>query len=359
MVKWNDDVMKEISSMKSILPSFGRDVSIDIGTSMTRVMGGTRESMMSEPSIVATDTKLEKIVAVGDDAARIVRRMPDMWRSLSPLQDGFIVDYRVMHTMLNYFLHKVSNALRRSRVLVGVPCGMTDVAQRAMMDAVIQAGAREVFLIERPVAAAIGCGLPIFAPRGSMVIDMGAGTVDMGIISLGGIVHSKTIRFGGTDIDKALMQYINECFGLLVSEQTVEDIKHTVGTTVLPVEEQEFSFTGRDMTSGIVRRSVIHQSEVYQVISTAIEGFLDAVNQMIRNTEPELVADIMQHGIVLTGGSARLVGMAERISSEIGVPVTMADEPELMVVKGLYGSAKHIVELSRFIVNTKDRKGRA
>jgi len=196
VVKWNDDVMKEISIMNSILPSFGKDVSIDIGTSMTRVMGGTRETMMSEPSIVATDTKLDKIVAVGDDADRIVRRMPDMWMELTPLQDGFIVDYRVMHTMLKYFLHKVSNTLRRSRVLVGVPCGMTDVEQRAMMDAVIQAGAREVFLIERPVAAAIGSGLPIFEARGSMVIDIGEGTADMGIISLGGTVISKTIRFG-------------------------------------------------------------------------------------------------------------------------------------------------------------------
>ncbi|MDU3277427.1 MAG: rod shape-determining protein, partial [Veillonella sp.] len=162
--------------MSSILPTLGKDVSIDIGSIQTRLMGGTRGTVISEPSIIATDTKQEKVVAVGDEAARLVLRMPDMWRPLTPLKDGFIVDYRVMHTMLNYFLNKVSNALRRARVLVGVPCGMTDVEQRAMMDAVIQAGAREVFLIERPVAAAIGCGAPIFEARGSMVIDIGGGT---------------------------------------------------------------------------------------------------------------------------------------------------------------------------------------
>ena len=162
--------------MSSILPTLGKDVSIDIGSIQTRLMGGTRGTVISEPSIIATDTKQEKVVAVGDEAARLVLRMPDMWRPLTPLKDGFIVDYRVMHTMLSYFLNKVSNALRRARVVVGVPCGMTDVEQRAMMDAVIQAGAREVFLIERPVAAAIGCGVPIFEAQGSMVIDIGGGT---------------------------------------------------------------------------------------------------------------------------------------------------------------------------------------
>lgn len=344
--------------MNSILPSLGKDVSIDIGTSMTRVMGGTRETMMSEPSIVATDTKLDKIVAVGDEADRIVRRMPDMWMELTPLQDGFIVDYRVMHTMLKYFLHKVSNTLRRSRVLVGVPCGMTDVEQRAMMDTVIQAGAREVFLIERPVAAAIGSGLPIFEARGSMVIDIGEGTADMGIISLGGTVISKTIRFGGGDLDRAIMQYINQCFGLMVSEQTITDIKHAIGTAVVPAEDCEFSFTGRDMTSGIVRRAVLHQSEIYEVINKRLADFLDAIQQMIRVTAPELVADIMQHGIVLTGGMARLQGLAERISTEMGVPVQVASEPELKVVQGLHRSSGQIVELARFIINSKDRRGR-
>lgn len=321
-------------------------------------MGGTRGTVISEPSIIATDTKQEKVVAVGDEAARLVLRMPDMWRPLTPLKDGFIVDYRVMHTMLNYFLNKVSNALRRARVLVGVPCGMTDVEQRAMMDAVIQAGAREVFLIERPVAAGIGCGVPIFEARGSMIIDIGGGTVDMGIVSLGGIVDSKTIRFGGSDINNALLRYVRECFGVIVSDETILDIKHTVGTAIAPLEDAEYAFQGRDMMNGLGRRCVIHQSEVYQVINDCIVGLLDEVKQMIRSAAPEIVADIMQHGIWLTGGTARLAGLADRIGTELGVPVHVPEAPETKVVVGLNGASSDLVSLSRFIVNSKNRKGR-
>lgn len=203
------------------------------------------------------------------------------------------------------------------------------------------------------MAAAIGSGLPIFEARGSMVIDIGEGTADMGIISLGGTVISKTIRFGGGDLDRAIMQYINQCFGLMVSEQTITDIKHAIGTAVVPAEDCEFSFTGRDMTSGIVRRAVLHQSEIYEVINKRLADFLDAIQQMIRVTAPELVADIMQHGIVLTGGMARLQGLAERISTEMGVPVQVASDPELKVVQGLHRSSGQIVELARFIINSR------
>ena len=344
--------------MSSILPTLGKDVSIDIGSIQTRLMGGTRGTVISEPSIIATDTKQEKVVAVGDEAARLVLRMPDMWRPLTPLKDGFIVDYRVMHTMLSYFLNKVSNALRRARVVGGVPCGMTDVEQRAMMDAVIQAGAREVFLIERPVAAAIGCGVPIFEAQGSMVIDIGGGTIDMGIVSLGGIVDSKTIRFGGSDINNALLRYVRECFGVIVSDETILDIKHTLGTAIAPLEDAEYAFQGRDMMNGLGRRCVIHQSEVYQVVNECLIGLLDEVKQMIRATAPEIVADIMQHGIWLTGGTARLSGLADRIGTEVGVPVHVPEAPETKVVVGLNGASSDLVSLSRFIVNSKNRKGR-
>ncbi len=327
--------------MSSILPTLGKDVSIDIGSIQTRLMGGTRGTVISEPSIIATDTKQEKVVAVGDEAARLVLRMPDMWRPLTPLKDGFIVDYRVMHTMLSYFLNKVSNALRRARVVVGVPCGMTDVEQRAMMDAVIQA-----------------CGVPIFEAQGSMVIDIGGGTIDMGIVSLGGIVDSKTIRFGGSDINNALLRYVRECFGVIVSDETILDIKHTLGTAIAPLEDAEYAFQGRDMMNGLGRRCVIHQSEVYQVVNECLIGLLDEVKQMIRATAPEIVADIMQHGIWLTGGTARLSGLADRIGTEVGVPVHVPEAPETKVVVGLNGASSDLVSLSRFIVNSKNRKGR-
>ncbi|MDU2596207.1 MAG: rod shape-determining protein, partial [Veillonella sp.] len=219
------------------------------------------------------------------------------------------------------------------------------------------AGAREVFLIERPVAAAIGCGAPIFEARGSMVIDIGGGTVDMGIVSLGGIVDSKTIRFGGSDINNALLRYVRECFGVIVSEEIIEDIKHTVGTAMAPLEDAEYAFQGRDMMNGLGRRCVIHQSEVYQVVNDCIAGLLDEVKQMIRSAEPEIVADIMQYGIYLTGGTAQLSGLAERIGGELGVPVHVPDAPETKVVVGLNGASSDLVSLSRFIVNSKNRKG--
>ncbi|MFR6482933.1 MAG: rod shape-determining protein [Veillonella sp.] len=258
--------------MSSILPTLGKDVSIDIGSIQTRLMGGTRGTVISEPSIIATDTKQEKVVAVGDEAARLVLRMPDMWRPLTPLKDGFIVDYRVMHTMLSYFLNKVSNALRRARVVVGVPCGMTDVEQRAMMDAVIQAGASRGIPHRTTCGCChwLRCALSLKL-QGSMVIDIGGGTVDMGIVSLGGIVDSKTIRFGGSDINNALLRYVRECFGVIVSDETIVDIKHTVGTAIAPLEDAEYAFQGRDMMNGLGRRCVIHQSEVYQVVNDCID----------------------------------------------------------------------------------------
>ena len=190
-----------------------------------------------------------------------------------------------------------------------------------------------------------------------MVIDIGGGTVDMGIVSLGGIVDSKTIRFGGSDINNALLRYVRECFGVIVSDEIIEDIKHTVGTAVAPLEDAEYAFQGRDMMNGLGRRCVIHQSEVYQVVNDCIGGLLDELKQMIRSAEPEIVADIMQYGIYLTGGTAQLSGLAERIGGELGVPVHVPDAPETKVVVGLNGASSDLVSLSRFIVNSKNRKG--
>ena len=322
--------------MNSILPSFGKDVSIDIGTSMTRVMGGTRETMMSEPSIVATDTKLDKIVAVGDDADRIVRRMPDMWMELTPLQDGFIVDYRVMHTMLKYFLHKVSNTLRRSRVLVGVPCGMTDVEQRAMMDAVIQAGAREVFLIERPVAAAIGSGLPIFEARGSMVIDIGGGTTEVAVLSLNGIVYSSSVRIGGDKLDEAIVAYVRRHFGSAIGEATAERIKKEIATAKIENDDDilEMEVHGHNLAEGAPRTFTLNSKHVLEAIEQPLTGIVDAVKAVLEQCPPELAADIFERGMVLTGGGALLRNLDRLLSDSTGVMVVTAEEPLTCVARG-------------------------
>lgn len=345
--------------MSSIFSSLGRDVSIDIGTMFTRAAVGGRNSMVEEPSMVATDTKQEEIVAVGEEAERIVRRMPDVWRPLTPLKDGFIVDYRVTHTMLKYFMHKASNSVRRSSVFLSAPCGMTDVEQRALMDAVIQGGAREVYLIETPVAAAIGSGMPVLEARGNMVVDIGGGTVDIGIMSLGGVVVSRTIRFGGDDLNDALLQYIRQCFSVMIAEQTVEDIKRNLGSALAPLDDEEYTFQGRDMTNGLIKRSVIHRSEVYKVLQEPLQRIMTEIKNVIRQTSPELVADIMQYGMVLTGGTALLAGLGERISSEIGVPVRIPNEPEHCVVQGLSEWARNLEQMERFVVASKHRKGRA
>ncbi len=345
--------------MSSFISSLGRDVSIDIGTTNTRATVGGRDIVVVEPSLVATDTKQEAIVAVGEEAERIVRRMPDMWRPLRPLKDGYIVDYRVTHIMLNYFMHKASKSVRRSRVFLSSPCGMTEVEKRAMMDAVIQAGARAVYLIETPVAAALGSGLPVFDAQGSMVVDIGGGTVDIGVISLGGVVLSRTVRFGGDDLNNAILSYIEQCFSVMISDQTIDEIKHGLGSAIPPTENREYSFQGRDMTNGLVKRCVIHESEVYEVLQEPIQHIVTELKNIIRQTGPELVADIMQHGMVLTGGTARLYGLGERISAELGIPVCVPEMPENCVVYGLSRATRDLEAISRFIVASKHRKGRA
>lgn len=345
--------------MSNLFSSWGRDLSIDIGSTNTHVFVDGRGIVISEPSLVATDTKQEGIIAVGTEAERLLLRTPDMLDALSPLKEGFIVDYRVTHTMLKYFMHKASNSVRRSRVFLAAPCGMTDVEQRAMTDAVIQAGAREVHLIETPVAAALGANLPIFDACGSMIVDIGGGTVDIGVLSLGGIVFSRSIRLGGSDLNAALLQYIKQCFSVMVPEETVETIKCTLGTAITPEEDMEYTFLGRDMSNGLTKRSVIHRFEVYEILQETLQKMINEVKNVIRQTTPELLADIMESGMVLTGGTAKLNGLAERFSTELGIPVRVPDDPEYMVVNGLGKASKEFYSMDRLIVATKNRKGRA
>ena len=320
--------------MSSILPTLGKDVSIDIGSIQTRLMGGTRGTVISEPSIIATDTKQEKVVAVGDEAARLVLRMPDMWRPLTPLKDGFIVDYRVMHTMLSYFLNKVSNALRRARVVVGVPCGMTDVEQRAMMDAVIQAGAREVFLIERPVAAAIGCGVPIFEAQGSMVIDIGGGTTDIAVLSLGDIVTSSSLKIAGDVMDADIIKFVKDKYKLLIGDRTAEQIKLEIGSAVKGSSDKTFEVRGRDLVTGLPHTITITSNETELALRETCATIVKETKHVLEQTPPELAADIVSRGIFLTGGGALLTGLDRLLESELNVPVFVADDALNCVANG-------------------------
>ncbi|WP_277293116.1 rod shape-determining protein [Veillonella montpellierensis] len=344
--------------MSKVFSSLGRNLSIDMGSINTHVYVEGRGIVVSEPSLVATDTKQEGIIAVGSEAERLLLRTPDMLDALRPLKDGFIVDYRVTHTMLNYFIHKASKSVRRSRVFMSIPCGMTDVEQRAMTDAVIQAGAREVYLLETPVLAALGSGLPIFDSYGSMAVDIGGGTVDIGILALGGTVISRSVRCGGGDFNAVILQYIKQCFSVMVADDTVEEIKCTLATALMPEEDLEYTFLGRDTSNGLMKRSVIHSYEIYEVLQEPICRIINEIKNVIRQTSPELVADIMENGMVLTGGSAQLTGLAECIAKEIGIPVHVPDNPSLTVARGLGVAAKQFSMMTRYIVASKNRKGR-
>ena len=342
-----------------LFSSLGRDLGIDIGTFHTHIFVEGRGVVVSEPSIVATDAKQESVVTVGEDAHRLLLRNPETLAPMSPLKEGFIVDYRIVLSMLKYFMNKASKAVRRSRVVMAVPCGITDVERRAMTDAIIQAGAQEAYLLESPVAAAIGANLPIMEARGSMAVDIGGSTTDVALVSMGGQVASKTSRVGGNELNEAIYKYIRSEFSIMVSNETVEDIKLTLGTAMPPSIEGEYTIVGRHSETGLTKRCIIRKSEVYEILRQPIAEMVAVVRSILEKTPPELVADIMESGMLLTGGTALLEGLDLHMREELGVPVRIADAPDLTVALGLGKAASDVERLERLLVASKLRKGRS
>ena len=342
-----------------LFSSLGRDLGIDIGTFHTHIFVEGRGVVVSEPSIVATDAKQESVVPVGEDAHRLLLRNPETLAPMSPLKEGFIVDYRIVLSMLKYFMNKASKAVRRSRVVMAVPCGITDVERRAMTDAIIQAGAREAYLLESPVAATIGANLPIMEARGSMAVDIGGSTTDVAIVSMGGKVASKTSRVGGNELNEAIYKYIRSEFSIMVSNETVEDIKLTLGTAMPPSIEGEYTIVGRHSETGLTKRCIIRKSEVYEILRQPIAEMVAVVRSILEKTPPELVADIMESGMLLTGGTALLEGLDLHMREELGVPVRIADAPDLTVALGLGKAASDVERLERLLVASKLRKERS
>ena len=342
-----------------LFSSLGRDLGIDIGTFHTHIFVEGRGVVVSEPSIVATDAKQESVVTVGEDAHRLLLRNPETLAPMSPLKEGFIVDYRIVLSMLKYFMNKASKAVRRSRVVMAVPCGITDVERRAMTDAIIQAGAREAYLLESPVAATIGANLPIMEARGSMAVDIGGSTTDVAIVSMGGKVASKTSRVGGNELNEAIYKYIRSEFSIMVSDETVEDIKLTLGTAMPPSVEGEYTIVGRHSETGLTKRCIIRKSEVYEILRQPIAEMVAVVRSILEKTPPELVADIMESGMLLTGGTALLEGLDLHMREELGVPVRIADAPDLTVALGLGKAASDVERLERLLVASKLRKERS
>lgn len=317
-----------------------KNIGIDLGTSTTQVYVEGRGVLMSEPSILATDEGNRKIIAVGHAAESLLAKSPETVKLHRPLSNGVIADYNVTRTMLGYLLSKSVRSVRRLRIMVGVPSSASNVEKRAVIEAVFQAGAKEAYLIETAAAAAIGVGLPIYDPIGSMIIDIGGGTTNIAILSLGGIVISKSIHLGSRDFDEAIKEYIRHQYAVVTDDYTVEEMKIHNGSAILPLEDRGYYFSGRSIDDGLQREVAVKSSEIYQAMGKPLIKILSLVLSVLKETPPEIAADIMDHGIVLSGGGSRLTGMNQFLSQELGVPVLVAPNPELAVVTGA-GKALH------------------
>jgi len=322
--------------MGSMLAFLGRDMAVDLGTANTLVYVRRRGIALNEPSVVALDTHTGKIVAVGVQAKRMIGRTPASIVAVRPLKDGVIADFDVTERMLRYFIQKVHRRrhLARPRLVVAVPGGITGVEQSAVREAGRQAGARRVYIIEEPMAAAIGAGLPVHEPVGNMVVDVGGGTTEVAVISLGGIVASGSIRVGGDEMDQAIIAFAKKEYSLLLGERTAEEIKVAIGSACSSPEEPHLEIRGRDLVSGLPKTVVISGGQVRQAIAEPVSAVVDIVKATLDKCPPELAGDVMDRGIALTGGGALLRGLDERLGEETGMPVCLAGNPLESVVLG-------------------------
>lgn len=318
---------------------FSNDLAIDLGTANTLVYVKGKGIVLSEPSVVAVrkdNRGYNKVLAVGKEAKLMLGRTPGNIVAIRPMKDGVIADFEITEAMLRHFIRKVHNrrTLIRPRIIICVPSGITQVEKRAVRESAESAGAREVYLIEEPMAAAIGAGLPITEPTSNMVVDIGGGTTEVAVISLAGIVFSKSVRVGGDKIDEAILQYVKRKYNLLIGERTAEVIKTTIGTAYPQDEPESIEVKGRDLVSGIPKTLTIDSEEVRLAISEQIDTIIEVVKLALEQTPPELAADIVDRGIFLTGGGALLKNLDILLHEETGLPITIADDPLSAVVLG-------------------------
>jgi len=317
------------------LSLLGRDMAVDLGTANTLVYVRGRGIVLDEPSVVAVDVKDGRPLAVGAEAKRMIGRTPGNIQAIRPLKDGVINDFEICEKMLRYFIHRVhQRRFAKPRMVICVPSGITGVERRAVMEAAEYAGARKAYIIEEPMAAAIGAGLPVSEPTGSMVVDIGGGTSEMAVISLGGIVTSQSIRIGGDELDEAIISYVKKEFTLALGERTAEEIKIALGSAYPLQEELHAEIRGRDLVSGLPKTVIISTEQIRQAIAEPVTAIVDAVKTTLDRTPPELAADLMEQGIMLTGGGSLLHGMDARVEHETGIPVVMARDPLSCVAIG-------------------------
>ncbi|HEY9521858.1 MAG TPA: rod shape-determining protein [Thermopolyspora sp.] len=314
----------------------GRDMAVDLGTANTLVFVRDQGIVLDEPSVVAVNTRTDKIVAVGAEAKQMIGRTPGNIVAIRPLKDGVITDLEVAERMLRYFIQKVHRRryLTQPCVVVAVPSGTTAVEQRAVKEAGYHAGARKVYIIEEPMAAAIGAGLPVHEPIGSMVVDIGGGTTEVAVVSLGGIVTARSIRIGGDELDQAIIAHVKKEHALLLGERTAEELKLAIGSAAPLAQEQEAEIRGRDLVTGLPKTVVVTAAEVRDAIEEPVHAVVDAVQATLDQCPPELSGDLMVSGITLTGGGALLRGLDDRLRGATGMPVGVVDDPLRSVVLG-------------------------
>ncbi|MBN1913687.1 MAG: rod shape-determining protein [Candidatus Omnitrophica bacterium] len=319
-----------------ILGLFSNDMGIDLGTATTLVFVKGEGVVLCEPSVVAVERGTSHVLAVGDEAKRMLGRTPGNIVATRPMRDGVIADFEVTEAMLRYFIKKVHHrrVLVRPRILIAIPSGITEVEKRAVKDSAERAGAREVFLIEEPVAAAIGVGLPIQDPIGNMIIDIGGGTTEIAVISLAGLVFSKSIRIGGDEMDDAIIEYLKKSYNLMIGERTSEEIKIKIGSAYPLEEEMSMEVKGRDLVTGLPKTVTITSEEVRESLQEPTHAILELAKVSLERTPPELAADLIEHGIVMAGGGSLLKGLDKLISEETGLPVLIADDPLTAVACG-------------------------
>ncbi|HUP45224.1 MAG TPA: rod shape-determining protein [Thermoanaerobaculia bacterium] len=323
-------------ALKSLLSMFSNDLAIDLGTANTLVYAKNKGIVVREPSIVAVNKINNNVEAVGKEAKEMLGRTPGNIVAIRPMKDGVIADFEVTEKMIKYFIEKAHGRrfLVKPRIVISVPSEITQVEKRAVKDSALRAGATEVYLIEQAMAAAIGAGLPITDPTGNMIVDIGGGTTDVAVISLAGIVYSRSVRVAGNEMDDAIIQYIKRKYNLLIGERTAEQVKMEIGSAFPLDEEMTMEIKGRDLVEGVPKTLVVSDEEIREALSETVATIVEAVRVALERTPPELSADIMDKGIIIAGGGSMLKNLDKRLREETGLPVTLAEDPLACVALG-------------------------
>jgi rod shape-determining protein MreB len=343
--------------MSNKMSFIGRDMAVDLGTANTLVYVRGRGIVLNEPSVVAVNQDTGGILAVGIEAKKMIGRTPGNIVAIRPLKDGVIADFDTTERMLRYFIQKVHKRsyLAKPRIVVCVPSGITGVEQRAVKDAGYAAGARKVYIIEEPMAAAIGAGLPIHEPTGNMVVDIGGGTTEVAVISLGGIVTAQSIRVGGDELDQSIINWVKREYSLLLGERTAEEIKMAIGSAYQLANENDAEIRGRDLATGLPKTITVTAAEIRKALEEPVNAIVNAVKQTLDKTPPELSSDLMDRGIVLTGGGALLKGLDERLRRETGMPIHIAERPLDAVVEGSGKCIEEFEALEKVLISEPRR----